>query len=86
MFVFVDEAAGDGPAPDLLLGEVCGRVVGTGRVQLAASVGASSVVVGLVLGHHGAQVAFAEYQHPVGHFSPGGEHEPLDITTWCAIG
>jgi hypothetical protein len=38
LFVFVDEAAEDGSAPDLLLGEVCGRVVGTGRMQLAASV------------------------------------------------
>jgi hypothetical protein len=34
---------------------------GRGRVQLAASVGAWSVVVGLVPGHHGARVAFAGY-------------------------
>jgi hypothetical protein len=33
--------------------------------------------VGLVLGHHDAQVPFAEDQHPVGDLGPGGEHEPL---------
>jgi hypothetical protein len=27
----------------------------------------------------------AEDQHPVGDLSPGGEHEPFRITTWCAI-
>jgi len=43
-------------------------------MQLAASAGASPVVVGLVLGHHGAQVAFAEDQRP------GGEHEPLGMS------
>jgi len=31
----------------------------------------------LVLGHHDAQVAFAEDQHPVGDLGPCGEHEPL---------
>jgi hypothetical protein len=33
--VFVDEAAEDGPAPDLFLGEVGDGVVRPGRVQLA---------------------------------------------------
>ena len=42
--------------------------------------GASSVVVGLVLGHHDAQVSFAEDQHPVGHLRPGGEHKPFGIS------
>ena len=48
--VFADEAAEDGTALDLLLGEVRDRVVGAGRVEMAAAVGAASVVVGLVLG------------------------------------
>ena len=43
--VFADEAAEDGSALDPLLGEVGDRVVGTGRVQLAAAVGATSVVL-----------------------------------------
>jgi hypothetical protein len=35
--------------------------------------------VGLVLGHHDAQVSFAEDQHPVGHLRPGCEHKPFGI-------
>ena len=35
---------------DPLLGEVCDRVVWPGRVELAAAMGAPSVVVRLVLG------------------------------------
>jgi hypothetical protein len=42
--------------------------------------GSSSVVAGLVLGHHDAQVSFAEDQHRVGHLRPGGEHEPFGIS------
>src|ERR1019366_2575866 len=52
---------------------------GGGRAELAAAVRASSVVVGLVLGHHDAQVSFADDQHPVGDLGPGGEHEPFGI-------
>ena len=37
--VFADKAAKDGPTPDSLLGEVGGRVVGPGRVELAAAMG-----------------------------------------------
>jgi len=37
-------------ALDLLLGEVRDKVVGAGRVEMPAAVGAASVVVGLVLG------------------------------------
>jgi hypothetical protein len=48
--VLVDEAAEDGPALDLLLGEVSDRVVGSGRPELAAAMGAASVVVGRVVG------------------------------------
>jgi hypothetical protein len=48
--VFVDEAAEDGTALDLLLGEIRDRVVGAGRAEMPAAVGAASVVVGLVLG------------------------------------
>jgi hypothetical protein len=39
-------------------------VVRPGRAELAAAVGSSPVVVGLVLGQNPAQVAFAEDQHP----------------------
>ena len=38
-FVLADEAAEDGSALDPLLGEVGGRVVGPGRVELAAAMG-----------------------------------------------
>src|SRR6266581_5247393 len=78
-FVFVDEAAEDALAPDPLLGEVGGGVVGPGRAELAAAVGSSSVVAGLVLGKDAAQVAFAEDEHPVGDLGPGGEHEPFGV-------
>jgi hypothetical protein len=40
-----DGAAEDGSALDPLPGEVCDRVVGPGRGELAAALGASSVVV-----------------------------------------
>ena len=38
-FVFVEEAAEDGSAPDPLLGEIGGGMVRPGRVQLAPAVG-----------------------------------------------
>jgi hypothetical protein len=75
--VFVDEAAEDRLALDPSVGKPGGGVVGPGRVQLRAAMGSSAVVVGLVLGHHDAQVPLAEYQHPVGDLGPRGEHEPL---------
>jgi hypothetical protein len=55
-------------------------VVGPGWAELAAAVGSSSVVVGLVLGKDAAQVAFAEDEHPIGDLGPGGEHEPFRIS------
>ena len=39
-----------GLALDLLLGEVSDRVVGSGRPELPAAMGAASVVVGRVVG------------------------------------
>ena len=54
-------------------------MVGPGRAELAAAVGSSSVVAGLVLGKDAAQVAFAEDEHPVGDLGPGGEHEPFGV-------
>src|ERR1700730_5729741 len=51
-----------------------------GWAELAAAVGSSSVVVGLVLGKDAAQVAFAEDEHPIGDLGPGGEHEPFRIS------
>src|SRR5712691_2913406 len=64
--VFADEAAEHGPTLNSLLGEIGDRVVGTGRVELAAAVGATSVVVGLVLGQDRQQMSLAVDQHPVG--------------------
>jgi len=48
--VLVYEAAEDRPALDSLLGEVSDRVIGLGRAEVAAAVGAPPVVMGLVLG------------------------------------
>jgi hypothetical protein len=70
----------NGSALDPLPGEVGGRVIGPGRAEFPAAMGASSVVVGLVLGHHDAQVLFAEDQHLVGHLRPGGEHKSFGIS------
>jgi hypothetical protein len=77
--VFVDEATEDGPALDPLLGEVGDGVVWPGRAELAAAMGSSSVVMGLILGQDGPQVSLAEDKYPVGDLSPGGEHESLRI-------
>jgi len=79
LLVFVEEAAEGGPAQDSLLGEVGNRVVGPGRVELAAAVGASSVVVSLIVGQDRPQMPLAEDQHPVGDLRPDGEHEPFRI-------
>jgi len=54
-------------------------VVGPGRAELAAAMGTSSVVMGLVLGQDGPQVPLAEDQHLVGDLGPGREHEPFRI-------
>jgi len=48
--VFVDEAAEDRSALDLLLGEAGGGFVGSGWAELAAAMGSSSVVVPGILG------------------------------------
>jgi hypothetical protein len=55
-------------------------MVGPERVQLAAAVGSSSVVMPRVLGQDAAQLAFAEDQRPVGELGPGGEHEAFRIS------
>jgi len=54
-------------------------VVGPGRAELAAAMGPSSVVVPGIFGQDRPQVPFAEDQHPVGDFGPGGEDEPFGI-------
>jgi hypothetical protein len=51
-----------------------------GRAELAAAMGAPSVVVRLVLGQDRPQMPLAENQHPVADFGPGGEHEPFRIS------
>ena len=51
-------------------------MVGPGRVELAAAMGAPSVVVGRVLFQDCLQVPLAEDQHLVGELGPGCEHEP----------
>ncbi len=48
--VFVEEAAEGGPTQDSLLAKVRDRVVRPGRAELAAAMGASSIVVSLILG------------------------------------
>jgi hypothetical protein len=68
-----------GTALDPLLGEAGGGIVGPGRAELAAAMGPSSVVMGLVFGQDCSQVPFAADQHPVGDLGPGGEHEPLRV-------
>jgi hypothetical protein len=70
-------AAKDGPASDLLLGQVGHWVIGPGRAKLAAAMGPSPVVVGLVPGQDRPRVSFAGGQHRVGDLGPGGEHEPF---------
>jgi len=79
-FIFVDEAAEDGPALDPLGGEVGEWVVGPERPELAASMRAPAVVMGRVPGQDGSQVPLAEDQHPIGELGPDGEHEPSGIT------
>ena len=54
-----------GPAFDPFLGEVGDRVVGPGRAELAAAMGASSVVVGHIRGQDRPQMPLAEDEHPV---------------------
>jgi hypothetical protein len=44
--MFADDAAEDGPTFDPLSGEVGDRVIGPGRMELAAAMGSPSVVVG----------------------------------------
>src|SRR6266496_6240279 len=60
LLVLADEAAEDGPALDLLLGEVGDRVVGTGRAELTAAMRAAPVVVGLILSQDRPQMPLAE--------------------------
>jgi len=72
-FVFVDEAAEDGPALDPFLGKAGECVIGPGRAELAAAVGTTSVLMGLVLGQDRRQVPFAGDEHPVGDLCPGRE-------------
>ena len=64
---------------DPLHGEVGGRVVGPRWAELAAAMGAPSVVMGLILSQDRPQVPLTEDQHPVGDLGPGGEHEPFRI-------
>ena len=55
-------------------------MVGPGRPELEAAMGAPSVVVGLVLGQAQQQMPFAEDQHPIGNFGPGDGHEPFRVS------
>ena len=58
-------------ALDPFLGEVGDRVVGPGRAEVTATMGASSVVVGYILGQDRPQMSLAEDQHPVSDLRPG---------------
>ena len=42
--------------------------------------GAAPVVMALVLGQDSSQMPFAEDEHPIGDFRPGGEYEPFRIS------
>ena len=75
----MDEAAKDGPALDPRLEEVCGRVIGPGRAELAAAVGSPPVLMRLILGQGRPQVPFIEDEHLVGEIGPGGEHESFRV-------
>jgi hypothetical protein len=58
-----------------MIGDHHGRTAGRATLLVRAA----DAILGthIVLGHHDAQVAFAEDQHPVGDLGPCGEHEPL---------
>jgi hypothetical protein len=58
--VFADKAAKDGLTLDPLARKVRDRVIGPGRAELAAAMGATSVVMSLVLGKDCPQVPPAE--------------------------
>ena len=73
LLVFVEETAEDGPTFDPLLGKVGDGVVGPGRAEFAAALGALSVVAAGISGEDRPQVPFTEDQHP------GGEHERFGI-------
>jgi hypothetical protein len=49
------------------------------RAELPTAMGASSVVVSLILCQDRPQMPRAEDEHPVGDLGPGGEHEPFRI-------
>ena len=55
-------------------------MVGPGRPELPAAMGAPPVVVGRAVGQGQPQMPFAEDQHPVGDLGPGGEHERRTLT------
>ena len=55
-------------------------MIGPGRAELAAAMGAPPVVMGLILGHDRPQMPFTEDQHPVSDLGPGGEHEPFCVS------
>jgi hypothetical protein len=65
---------------DPLLGKVGDRMVGPGRAELEAAVGAPPVVMGLVPAENRPQVPFAENEHPVGDLGRDGDHEPFRIS------
>ncbi|CUU54106.1 hypothetical protein Ga0074812_102109 [Parafrankia irregularis] len=75
--VFVDQAAEDRPTFDPFLGQFHDGVVRPWWLKAPTAVGSSSVVVPCVLGHDGAQVPFAEDQHPIGDLDPDIADEPF---------
>ena len=55
-------------------------MVRLGRAELAAAMGAPSVVMGFILGQDRPQMPLAEDENPIGDLGPGGEHEPFRIS------
>jgi Protein of unknown function (DUF5661) len=84
--VFTDEAAEDRPALDALAVQVRDRVIWPGRSEVAAAMGPSSVVVGLVFGQDRLQMPLTEDEHPVGDLGPDGEHESFRVSVRAGCG
>ncbi len=73
--VLVDQSSEDTSAPDPLLVEIWGGMIGAWREQLPRTMWPPAVVVSAVLGKDGPQVPFTEEQDAVGELGAGCQHE-----------
>jgi hypothetical protein len=74
-FVLADQPSENRSAPDPLVLEIQGGMIGASRAKLKCSMWPPAVVVSAVLGEDGPQVAFAEDEDAVGEFGSGGQDE-----------